>query len=186
MKRYILIIALILACITVTHAQRMLSGTKGLQINVGSLSLKEPRKNYGLGIMLTGNRKNGSYFICGAEYTHRLANYRSMEIPLETYTGEVGYSVQLLTDSRRIIAINTSLTALAGYETVNKGKSLLSDGAMLLDQNHFIYGASARLSLETYLSDRFVIVLQGSGRLIWGTDLNRFRSLAGIGLRFNF
>lgn len=171
--------------ITAAQAQRMLPGQKGLEINAGMLS-KEVSDNYYLNLTLTVNGKNGNYWIWGAEYTHQFADYRALQIPLEAYTGEVGYSLQLLGDTRKTITLNAGLTAVAGYETINRGKEMLYDGSTILDKDNFIYGAGGRLSLETYLSDRFVLLLQGRTKVVWGTDLKQFRPSAGVGLRFNF
>lgn len=98
----------------------------------------------------------------------------------------MGYSLQLLGDVRKTITLNAGLTAVAGYETINHNKVTLYDGATILNKENFIYGAGGRLSLETYLSDRFVLLLQGRTKLMWGTDLKQFRPSAGAGLRFNF
>lgn len=171
--------------ITAVQAQRMIPKQKGLEVNAGLLS-KEADKNYYLNIMLTINGKNGNYWLWGAEYTHQLTGYRALQIPLEAYTGEVGYSLQLLGNARKSITLNAGVTAVAGYETINRGKATLYDGATILDKDNFIYGAGGRLSFETYLSDRFVLLLQGRTKVLWGTDLKQFRPSAGVGLRFNF
>ncbi|KAF5027963.1 Conjugative transposon protein TraO [anaerobic digester metagenome] len=171
--------------ITVAQAQRMLPKQKGVEINAGTLS-KEISDNYYLNLTLTVNGKNGNYWMYGAEYTHQLSTYRDVKIPLETYTGEVGYSLRLLGDVRKTISLNAGLTAVAGYETINRSETVLPDGSTILDSDNFVYGTGGRLSLETYLSDRFVLLLQGRTKVLWGTDLKQFRPSAGIGLRFNF
>ncbi|WP_204350414.1 conjugal transfer protein TraO, partial [Klebsiella pneumoniae] len=71
-----------------------------------------------------------------------------------------GYSFFLLGDARKNIALNLGITGVFGYETINKGEPMLNDGAKLLSDDNFIYGAGGRLTFETYLSDRFVLVLQ--------------------------
>lgn len=185
MRKYIIAVMLAMVSITATQAQRMLPKQRGLEINAGILS-KEANENYYLNAMLTVNGKNGNYWLWGAEYTHQFADYRDLQIPLEAYTGEVGYSLQLLGDARKTITLNAALTAVAGYETINRGKAILRDGSTILNEDNFIYGAGGRLSLETYLSDRFVLLLQGRAKVVWGTDLKQFRPSAGIGLRFNF
>ncbi|CAM2854619.1 conjugal transfer protein TraO [Chryseobacterium flavum] len=171
--------------ITAVQAQRMTPGQKGLEINAGLLS-KEISDNYYLNLTLTVYGKNGSYWIWGAEYTHGLADYRTVRIPLETYTGEMGYSLQLLGDARKTFTLNAGLMAVAGYETINRSEARLFDGSKILDKDNFIYGAGGRLSFETYLSDRLVLLLQGRTKVLWGTDLKQFRPSAGVGLRFNF
>ena len=185
MKPYIFAVMLAVLSITAAQAQRMLPKQKGLEVNAGILS-KDPSDNYYLNLTLTVNGKGGSYWIWGVEYTHQFSEYREKQIPLETYTGEVGYSLQLLGDARKTITFNTGVSAVAGYETINQGETLLYDGATLLDKDNFIYGVAGRLSLETYLSDRFVLLLQGRVRVFRGTDVKQFRPSAGVGLRYNF
>lgn len=178
-------IMLAIAGITAVRAQRMLAGQKGLEINAGMLT-REVSDNYDLSLTLTVNGKQGNYWIWGGGYTHQLADYRDLQVPVEAYTGEVGYSLQLLSDARKFLTLNAGVTAVAGYETINRGKANLYDGATILDKDNVIYGAGGRLSLETYLSDRFVLLLQGRTKVLWGTDLKQFRPSAGIGIRFNF
>ncbi|WP_026769735.1 conjugal transfer protein TraO [Asinibacterium sp. OR53] len=185
MIKYIFAVMLAVLSITATQAQRMTPGQKGLEVNAGLLS-KEVKDNYYLNLTMTVNSKGGNYWIWGAEYTHQLTDYRTVQIPLETYTGEMGFALQLLGDARKTITLNTGLTAVAGYETINRSKEVLYDGSKILDKDHFVYGAGGRLSFETYLSDRFVLLLQGRTKVLWGTDLKQFRPSAGIGLRFNF
>jgi len=185
MRIYIFAVMLAMLSITAVQAQRMLPKQKGVEINAGLLS-KEVSDNYYLNIMLTVNGKNGNYWLWGAEYTHQVADYRDLQIPLEAYTGEVDYSLQLLGDARKTITLNAGLSAIAGYETINRSKTMLYDGSIILDKNNFIYGAGGRLSFETYLSDRFVLLLQGRTKVVWGTDLKQFRPSAGVGLRLYF
>ncbi len=185
MRRYILAIALAMAGIKAVQAQRMLPGQKGLEINAG-LFAGEMNENYYLNMIYTTNGKNGNYRLWGAEYTHRLAGYRDVQVPLESFTGELGYSFLVLGDAGKNITLQAGITAVAGYESINRGKALLYDGATILDKGQFIYGAGGRLSLETYLSDRLVLLLQGRTKVLWGTDLKQFRPSAGAGIRFNF
>ena len=185
MKPYIFAVILAMLSITVVQAQRMIPKQKGLEINAGILS-KDLGDNYYLNLTLTVNGKGGSYWIWGVEYTHQFSQYREKQIPLETYTGEMGYSLQLLGDARKTITLNIGVSAVAGYETINQGEALLHDGATLLDKDNFIYGVAGRLSLETYLSDRFVLLLQGRVRVFQGTDVKPLRPSTGVGLRYNF
>ena len=177
---------LVITAITAVQAQRMLPRQKGLEIGAGLLSSDEPGRNYFLDLLLTVNGRNGGYWIWGAEYTHQYADYKTLQIPLETYLGEVGYSLRLLGNTRKSINVNAAVTGVGGYEAINRGKAKLNDGAVVQNKEGFVYGAGGRLSFETYLSDRFVLVLQGKAKVLWGTDLGQFRSAAGLGLRFNF
>ncbi|PVX47572.1 conjugative transposon protein TraO [Flavobacterium sp. 103] len=186
MKKYIYTMMFALIGITVAQAQRMLPKQKGLEVNAGTLSDDHPGRNYYLNIGMTVNGKNGNYQLWALEYTHQYDEYKDLCLPQETYTTEGGYSFFLLGDARKSITLNTAITGVLGYESINRGKNLLYDGAKILTEDNFIYGAGGRLSFETYLSDRCVLILQGRTKVLWGTDLEQFRPSAGLGLRFNF
>lgn len=185
MKKIIILLMLAVTGIQLSKAQRMLPKQKGLEISGGLLS-KEISKNYYLSLTLTVNSNNGSYWLWRGEYTHQFSDYRSLQVPFETYTGEIGYSVKMLSNAKKSIALNMGLSALAGYETINRGDSLLYDGAKILSKDNLIYGAGLDFSLETYLSDHFVLLLHGRTKILWGTDLKQFRPSTGFGIRYNF
>lgn len=186
MKKYIYTAVLTLIVINSIHAQRMLPKQKGLEFNLGALSTQNMSRNYYLNVGMAINGKNGNYGLFALEYTYRFYPYKNIRIPLETFTAEGGYSVFLLGDAGKNIALNAALTGVAGYETINRGEAMLSDGAKLVSKDNFIYGVGGRLSFETYLSDHFVLLLQGRIKAFWGTDMERFRPGAGVGLRINF
>ena len=63
------------------------------------------------------------------------------------------------------------LSALAGYETSNQGDKLLPDGATLLDKD--CYGGALTLELETYLTDRVVLIVKATERMLFGSDIGK-------------
>ncbi len=172
--------------ITIAQAQRMLPKQKGLEVNAGVLSNDKIGNDYYINMTMTVNGKNGNYQLWALEYAHQYYQYKDLRIPQETYTAEGGYSFFLLGDARKNITFNAAITGVVGYESINRGEELLFDGAKIISEDNFIYGAGGRLSFETYLSDHFVLVLQGHTKVLWGTDLKQFRPSAGVGLRFNF
>lgn len=186
MKKYIYAVTLVLTGIIMTHAQRMIPGQKGFEINAGSLSGESPWRNYYLSLGVTVNIKNGTYQLWALEYSRRYFKYKELRLPLETYTAEGGYSFFLLGDACRNIALNAALTAVLGYESINRGENLLQDGAKIISEDGFLYGAGGGLSFETYLSDHMVMLLEGRIKVLWGTGQEHFRPSAGIGLRYNF
>lgn len=186
MKKYIYSVMLVLIGVTGTQAQRMLPKQKGLEISAGVMSDNKIGNDYYISAAMTVNGKNGNYQLWALEYTHQYHNYKDLRIPQETYTAEGGYSFLLLGDARKNITLNAAITGVLGYETINRGETMLYDGAKVLNEDNFIYGAGGRLTFETYLSDRFVLVLQGRTKVVWGTDMKQFRPSAGVGLRFNF
>lgn len=186
MKKYIYTVMLVLAGITLAQAQRMLPGQKGLEVSTGVLSNDKIGNDYYISAAVTVNGKNGNYQLWALEYTHQYHDYKTLRIPQETYCAEGGYSFFLVGDAGKNITLNFGITGVAGYQSINRGEAMLYDGAKILSEDNFIYGAGGRLTFETYLSDRFVLVLQGRTKVLWGTDLKQFRPSAGVGLRFNF
>lgn len=186
MKKYIYTVILVLMGITFAQAQRMLPKQKGLEVNVGVLSDDRIGNDYYINVAMTVNGKNGNYQLWALEYTHQYHDYKDLHIPQETYTAEGGYSLFLLGDARKNITLNAGITGVIGYETINRGEEMLYDGSKIVNDDNFIYGAGGRITFETYLSDRFVLVLQGRTKVLWGTDMRQFRPSAGLGLRFNF
>lgn len=186
MKKYIYTIIMGLLTITIAHSQRMLPKQKGLELNFGVLSDGKIKHDYFINIGMTVNGKNGNYQLWALEYTQRYHSYKTITIPQQIYTAEGGYNFFLLGDTHKNVTLNLGITGIIGYESINRGKTTLYDGAKILSEDNFVYGAGGRLSLETYLTDHLVFVMQGRTKVLWGTTMEQFRPSAGLGLRFNF
>jgi hypothetical protein len=185
MRKYIIMFMLVILSIKI-HAQRMVYKQKSMEVNTGILSTNKVGNNFYVNLTLNSFAKHGHYWIWGIEYQKKTMEYKTWEIPIEDFLGELGYSMKLLSDSRKFITFNGGITGVGGYELVNKGDSVLLDGGVLQNKNQFVFGTGGRLSLEVYLSNRLVFMLQGRIKVLWGTDLERFRPSTGTGLRFNF
>ena len=48
----------------------------------------------------------------------------------------------------------------------------------------FIYGGALTLELETYLTDRVVLLVNARERMLFGSDIGKFHTQVGIGLKF--
>jgi hypothetical protein len=187
MAKYILTLVLSLSAMTSIFAQRLIKGQKGFEGTIGIVSDKKPFHDYFyIQAGLTVNGKNGSYQFYGLEYSQKKHGFESYSIPVETLTGEGGYSFPLLRDWGKNISLNLGFTAIAGYEIFNHGETALSNGAVIQNKDSFIYGAGLRLSIETYLTDHLLILVQGKVKGIWGTSVENFRPASGIGLRYIF
>lgn len=186
MKQFIYTVLIVFFNITLAMAQRMLPKQKGLEITAGLLSEDKKTTDYYISAAMTINSKKGNYQLWGFEYSQKQHAYKSTRIPQETYTVEGGYSFFLLGDAQKNIGLNFGLTAIMGFERLNRDEKMLYDGAEMISENNFIYGAGGRLNLETYLSDRIVLLIQARKRVYWNTDMEQFRPSLGLGLRFNF
>ena len=71
----------------------------------------------------------------------------------------------LLSDRGKNIFTYLGISALGGYEELNEERSLLPDGATLLDRSHLVYGGALHSSVECFLSDRLLLVLKAQGAI---------------------
>lgn len=65
-----------------------------------------------------------------------------------------------------------------------RATSLLPDGATLLDKDCLIYGGALTLELETYLTDRVVLLVNARERMLFGSDIGKFHSQVSLGIKF--
>jgi hypothetical protein len=187
MNRYILAIMMVVTSITGLQAQRLIKGQKGFEVSAGLISDKKAVHDYFyLQAGMTINGKNGGYQLWAVEYSHKKHEFENYAIPVETYGAEGGYSFALLSDWSKNISLNIGITGVAGYEVINRGERVLPNGSVIQNKDSFIYGGGLRLSLETYLSDHVVMLVQGRTKAVWGTSVERFRPSAGIGIRYIF
>lgn len=165
-------------------AQRMIPKQKAVEVSTGTL-LKKYHENYFVNLGLVVYAKKGNYFLYSLDYSKSIISYKTFRIPIENYLGEIGFGLNLISNSTKILMINSSISAVGGYEQVNKDETDLPDGALLNNESNFIYGASGRLSVEIYLSDMFVLIGYGKVRMLWNTSLESLRPSVGLGLRIN-
>lgn len=181
--RTLILIAVIFFSIS-ANAQRLLPHQKGVELNTGSF-LTKGWKSFFINAGLIIHSKKGDYLIFSLEYGLDKVKYKSTKIPIDTYYAEGGYSFMVISNRQKSLMFNLTLSAVAGYEDFNKDNRVLYDGAMLLDESSFIYGAGAKISIETYLSDHLVLLAFAKTRLLWNTSREQFRPSVGLGIRIN-
>ena len=178
---YVFIICLFLLPLH-AGAQRRLQGQKGLEINLGAVDgFKKHALNVGLAF--SSYAKNGNRWGFGAGYLHKKIAYRDQSVPIEQFTGECGYYLNFLSDRSKTVFFSAGISAVAGYELVNKDRKLLYDGAELLNKSHFLYGTTFGLEIETYIVDRIILFTGIKGRILAGSSINKAYLLPNIGLR---
>lgn len=106
-----------------------------------------------------------------------------MQIPVSQFTGEGGYYLNFLSDRKKTFFLSLGLSALAGYETSNWGDKLLPDGSTLTDKDGFVYGGALTLELESYITDRVVLLINARERCLFGSSVGKFHTQFGIGLK---
>jgi len=187
MNRYILTAVVLIVSSTAIYSQRLLKGQKGFEATIGMVSnRKAMQQNFYLQAGMTINGKNGGYQLWSAEYARRTFEFESYPIPVETYLAEGGYSFALLSDRGKNISLNLGISGAAGYEIINQNNEILPNGAVIEARGGFVYGAGGRLSMEMYLNDHILLLVQGRVKGLWGTSAEQFRPSAGIGIRYIF
>ena len=191
MKRLYFILTIVL-CLVFTdqvHAQRSLPGMRGIQLTGGMVdgiysSKNDNEAGYYFGVAMATYAKNGNKWVFGAEYLERYYPYREKRLPIAQFTAEGGYYYNFLTDRSRTVFFSLGGSALAGYETSNWGEKTLYDGSTLQHKDAFIYGGAITLEIETYLTDRVVLLVTGRERILWGNSTGHFHGQVGVGFKF--
>lgn len=189
MKKSFILLVCLVAIATGTHAQRLIPGQRGLQLSVG-VPITENKLfengNFVCQMAMTINHKRVNHWLFGVEYAKKNFTYRDSKIPSETFTFEGGSLLNLFSDAGKNVLLNTGITAVAGYETVNRGEKLLPDGATLLTKDKFVYGGAYHLALDIFGTDNFVFFVKGKCNVLWGSDVEMFRPQVGTGIRVIF
>lgn len=185
----ILTLALCFALSGGAYAQRCLPGMRGIQVTGGMLdgfysSSTKSETGYYFGLSMATYAKHSDKWVFGAEYLQRYYPYKETRIPVAQFTAEGGYFLNILSDPSKTFFLSLGGSAVAGYETVNRGNKLLFDGSTLQNRDRFVYGGAITLEVETYLTDRVVLLLTGRERMLFGSDMTKFHTQFGVGLRF--
>ena len=189
MKKYLFLLACAVAMMLPAQAQRLIPKQKGIEV-VGSLPIIKGEKlfakdNFGLGLSLTRYLKRENYAFMGMEYEQQNMPYRSYDVKLKDALLHLGYMHPIMSDNGKNVLLYGGVSALGGYEEINKDRQFLPDGAKLLDRSRFVYGGALHLSIECFLSDNVLLLFKGQGRILFGTDVHRFRPALSAGIRFN-
>ena len=189
MKKLCLLLVCAVCGFISANAQRLIPKQQGIEV-IASVPLIKGEKvfskeQWGAGVSLTKYLKRASYAFLLAEYEEQQLAYRDYDVPMRDVLLQVGYMQPLLSDRGKNIFTYLGLSALGGYEELNEEKSLLPDGATLLDRSRLVYGGAVHSSIECFLSDQLLLVLRAQGRVLLGSDLHRFRPALALGLRLN-
>ena len=178
------IFSIIFLMLTVSvQAQRRLHGQQGLQATVGAVDGFKG-KSIHVGAALSQFTKKGHQWRFGAEYLCKRHRYGTQMIPVEQFTGEGGYYLTFLSDGSKTFFFSVGLSGMAGYELVNRDKSLLYDGSIILSKNRFLFGGAVSFEIETYIVDRMVLLTGFRQRVLPASTVNRFHYQLSVGVKF--
>lgn len=192
MRKYLFIIMM---CVFLSSlagkvsAQRYLPGQMGLELRLGGVddfgrNVRHLRGNFQIGLALSRYNRNRSRWVFGADYVKKHYAYKKIAIPKEQFTAEAGCLFPFLSDRGRNVFLSAGLSALAGYERVNRNGRLLYDGATLLHKDAFIYGFAPAFEMEAYLTDRWAFLFNVRQRVFFGSSVGHFHTVVAVGLKY--
>lgn len=185
MKKYVFIIiaAMLVLFGGQANAQRYLPEMRGIELRGGFTDGFGKPLDFYTGVALVTYTRQANRWVVGAEFLQKSYGYRDIHIPRVQFTAEGGYYLKFLSDPSKTFFLSLGGSALAGYETVNRGDRQLPDGAVLTTKDSFIYGAALTLELESYITDRIVLLASLRERCLWGSKVGLFSTQFGLGVR---
>lgn len=181
MRKLIVLSFLVLLVTGSLSAQRYLPGMKGVQFTGG---VADGFNGFQTELAYSRYDRHSNRWVTGLGLLNRKVSDRVGNIPVSQVTVGGGYFINLLSDNRKVFFLSVGLSVMTGYETINWGTRYLPDGGMIQDRNRFIYGGSASFEIETYLTDRFVLLLNVRERGMLGGDTNKFHNDICLGLKY--
>ena len=118
-------------------AQRTLPGMRSVEVKAnmvdGFYTGSARNCGYSFGVYYSVFKGNNAHeWVFGGEYLQTYKSYGEKgRIPVAEFTGEAEYNLHLYSNYTQFFHLYGGISALAGYETVNWGKTILSDGATL-------------------------------------------------------
>lgn len=144
MKKFCLLIACALCGLISAEVQRFIPKQKGIEVTASVPLIKGERLftngQFGVSVSLTKYLKRENYAFLSADYEEQSLPYRSHQVPMRDMLLQVGYMQPILSDRGKNIFTYLGISALGGYEELNEEKTLLPDGATLLDRSRFVKG----------------------------------------------
>lgn len=156
----------------------MASAVDGFHLSKGE------KQAFALGIGMATYNKSGNRWLLGAEYLQKQYGYKDELIPVSQFTAESGYLINFLSDHSKTVFFSLGGSVMAGYETVNRGKKDLPDGAMLINDGQLLYGGAITFEVETFLSDRLVLLVNARQRILYGSTVGKFHFQLAAGFKY--
>ena len=189
MKRTFLLLCCVVATAISSHAQRLLPRQTGVEITAGVPVIQNEKliqpETFTVGVSFNRYLKAENYTFLSALYERQNLTYGKAPVPLSDALLLAGYMHPLLSDGGKNAFVYAGFSALAGYEELNRGESVLPDGAELLDRSRLVGGGGLHLRAELFLSDHLLFVVGGRGLFLFGSDVYPFRPAISAGFRIN-
>jgi hypothetical protein len=184
MRKKLFVIFVFVFLLEYSNAQRYLLGQQGIQLTVGTVNGINTQKAFYGGVALSTYTQKDSRWVFGGEFLQKQLDYSQIQIPVAQFTGEAGYYYSFLADPSKTFLLSVGASGLVGYETSNWNNKTLYDGATLLNKDAFIYGGALNLELETFITDRFILLINARERVLWGSSIGRYSTQLCVGAKF--
>lgn len=140
----------------------------------------------GFGIMATYNyHLNRNRYAQLSVFVAIAEDKGSFDIPYNIFTVQPGYFIKVWEQKNfKKYGVNLGGGGIFGYEVINNGNSLLSNGAILDTKSQFIYGIFIGVEGEIALSNDFSLLVKANEYYHINSDVGKFYPYAGIGLRY--
>ena len=183
MKKLAMIFLFALCLFNQAQAQRYLPEQRGLQITAGAINGFNAN-DFHIGAAFSTYTQKRNRWVFGGEYLEKRHLYSEFSIPQSQFTAEAGYYVNFLSDRSKTFFFSVGTSALAGYETINFGRTLLPDGATIDNRDGFIYGGALTFETEIFIIDRIALLVNVRQRGLFGSSVGRFDTQFGTGIKF--
>ncbi len=179
MRTLVAITLLIILSIPAT-AQRYLPGMAGIQVAGGAAFSNGFFAHAGYAKYTVSKNR----WVFDIEYLQSNYEYLGYKIPVAQFTGEAGYYLRFLSDNSQSFFLSFGALIGTGFETVNMGNNKLDNGAIITNQDKWIYGGAVALEAEYYLDDKYVLIGFVKERIYGGSSVCTFHTQVGIGIKF--
>lgn len=109
---------------------------------------------------------------------------RDITVPYSILTANVAYLTKIYSTFDDVFRLYIGGGLLAGQETINRGRNVLEDGAVLLNDSNFIWGAFSSLEGEILLNDEWSFIIKYNQYLHLNSDLGLTTPFIGLGVRY--
>ena len=184
MKKLAMIGLFVLCLISQVQAQRYLPEQRGIQITAGTVNGIGNMRDFHVGAAFSQYTQNRNRWVFGGEYLEKRHLHSESSISQSQFTAEAGYYINFLSDRSRTFFFSVGASALAGYETINFGNSLLPNGATIENRDGFIYGGALTFEMEIFIIDRIALLVNVRQRVLFGSSVGRFNTQFGTGVKF--
>lgn len=122
----------------------------------------------------------GSLLLTSSKYKYT----SEINIPYNDFTFNVGYSKSVYYSDENTFNINLDAGVVFGYQTINNGNPVLSNGSIILSKPGFVYGGFLGVDLDYSISDQYSIVVKGTEFYHMNSTLGKLFPYIGVGIRF--